>query len=155
MSKRSKSREAAAAAARHPVGDRVWVRHGVTNTSIPTCRWGAGRARLPRSAAGGMYTVHWDHETLDRRPPGPREGAVRTGTGWTWRNVGWRRTTWSPIRGGPPCIEQPLEIVPRPLSKENQDDRVRMVFGLSSDDLLPEANEESLETYYAYLKGRL
>ena len=57
--------------------------------------------------------------------------------------------------GDPHSIEQPKEIVPRPLSMENQDDRVRMVFGLTSDDLLPNPDERSLETYYAYLDKRM
>ena len=56
-----------------------------------------------------------------------------------------------PDPGGPPAIEQPTHITPRPLSAEDQGDRVRMVFGLTSDDFLPAVDGDSLETYYDHL----
>ena len=52
-------------------------------------------------------------------------------------------------------IEQPTAIVPRPLSPDDQDDRVRMAFGLTHDDFLPEVNRENQHTYYRYLLSRL
>ena len=60
-----------------------------------------------------------------------------------------------PDPGGPLSIEQPTAITPRPLSADEQGDRVRMVFGLTSDDFLPGVDEDSLETYYDYLEERL
>ena len=45
--------------------------------------------------------------------------------------------------GTPVPIEQPTEIKTPPLSEKDQDDRVRMAFGLTHDDPLPEI---SLET---------
>jgi hypothetical protein len=38
---------------------------------------------------------------------------------------------------------------------KDQDDRIRVVFGLTRDDLLPEVDEDSLHTYYKYLAGKL
>jgi hypothetical protein len=52
-------------------------------------------------------------------------------------------------------IEQPTRIVPRPLSLDDQEDRVRNVFGLTHDDLLPEVNRKNLFTYYRYLRAHL
>jgi len=45
--------------------------------------------------------------------------------------------------------------VPRPLSPDDQDDRVRMAFGLTHDDLLPEVNRKNLFAYYRYLLAYL
>ena len=56
-----------------------------------------------------------------------------------------------PDDGTPVPIEQPTAIVAPPLSPDGQDDRVRMVFGLTHDDLLPEVNEENQHTYHRYL----
>ena len=52
-------------------------------------------------------------------------------------------------------MEQPTQIVTRPLDKGNQDDRIRAIFGLTSDDPLPEANGENLCKYHAYLTAHL
>ena len=58
-------------------------------------------------------------------------------------------------RSGPLAIQQPLDIQPKPLSPEDESDRVRMVFGLTHDDLLPCPDDESLAIYYDYLAERL
>jgi hypothetical protein len=52
-------------------------------------------------------------------------------------------------------IEQPSAIVPRPLAMDDQDDRVRMAFGLTHDDFLPEVNKKNQHTYYRYLLAHL
>ena len=57
--------------------------------------------------------------------------------------------------GVPVPIEQPTAIVPRPLTPDDQDDRVRMAFGLTHDDLLPEVNEENQHTYARHLLAHL
>ena len=43
----------------------------------------------------------------------------------------------------------------RRTARSNQGDRVRMVFGLTGDDLLPVADEDSLETYYDHLAEQM
>src|SRR5260370_41933829 len=58
-------------------------------------------------------------------------------------------------RGEGVPIEQPTAIVTRPLDPENQDDRLRALFSLTSDDPLPEGNEDTLAHYHAHLAARL
>jgi hypothetical protein len=52
-------------------------------------------------------------------------------------------------------IEQPSKIVTKPLDMDERDDRIRSVFGLTSDDPLPESDEESLRVYYKFLAAKL
>lgn len=52
-------------------------------------------------------------------------------------------------------LEQPTKIVTPPLSTNNQRAWIRAVFGLTSDDLLPEVDEDSLCTYCRYLASHL
>ena len=52
-------------------------------------------------------------------------------------------------------IEQPTEIKTPPLSEKDQDDRVRMAFGLTHDDPIPDVSPETLMTYYRYLAANL
>jgi len=60
-----------------------------------------------------------------------------------------------PDGGRPVVIEQPTSIVTRPLSKNDPDDRIRAIFGLTSDDPLPPANVENLRRYGSYLRSQL
>jgi hypothetical protein len=60
-----------------------------------------------------------------------------------------------PDSGGPAVIEQPTSIVTRPLSKNDPDDRIRALFGLTSDDPLPPVNVENLRRYGSYLRSEL
>jgi hypothetical protein len=57
--------------------------------------------------------------------------------------------------GGPLEMEQPTEITTKPLSPKDEDDRIRMVFGLTSNDPLPEVDDETLTAYRDYLAKNL
>jgi hypothetical protein len=69
----------------------------------------------------------------------------------TWLN----ERDLEPNPGGPGAIEQPGGLSPRPLDLGDQDDRVRAVFGLTSDDPLPAPDRERLAHYHHYLGERL
>src|SRR5262249_38730038 len=57
-----------------------------------------------------------------------------------------------PDVGDPPPVEQPTQINTEPLSPKYADDRVRMIFGLTTDDPLPPIDEGSLRRYHEHLK---
>jgi hypothetical protein len=52
-------------------------------------------------------------------------------------------------------MEQPTNIVSRPLSTNVTDDRIRMVFGLTSDDRLPMADNQMQRRFLDYLGTHL
>src|SRR5262245_50961894 len=52
-------------------------------------------------------------------------------------------------------IEQPTSIQTRALDEEDQDDRLRAVFGLTSDDPIPVVEEVTLRLYHAHLAMHL
>jgi hypothetical protein len=56
---------------------------------------------------------------------------------------------------GPLDIEHPTEIKTKPLSPKDQDDRIRMVFGLTSNGPLPDVDSGTLEAYHRYLSKNL
>ena len=60
-----------------------------------------------------------------------------------------------PESGGPLNIVQPTKITTKPLSLKDEDDRIRMVFGLTSNDPLPDVDDETLSTYHRYLAANL
>ena len=56
-----------------------------------------------------------------------------------------------PDTGGPLDIEQPTKITTRPLSPKDEDDGIRMIFELTSNDPLPAVDDEKLDIYHRYL----
>jgi hypothetical protein len=100
-----------------------------------------------------MYSVRWSRETLASIHPIYKKRCAIDGKVLEEYWLG--EEDLGPDLGEPLAIEQPTQITPRPLSAENQGDRVRMVFGLTSDDLLPVVDEDSLETYYDHLVERM
>jgi hypothetical protein len=52
-------------------------------------------------------------------------------------------------------MEQPTEIVTRPLAMNDQEDRIRAIFHLTTDDLLPDVEHATLSVYYQYLVDQL
>ena len=60
-----------------------------------------------------------------------------------------------PDQGGPLEIEPPEQITTEPLSSKDRDDRIKMVFGLTSNDPLPDVSSDTLEQYHAYLLEHL
>jgi hypothetical protein len=57
--------------------------------------------------------------------------------------------------GQPRTVEQPQAIATNPLSVSDQDDRIKMVVGLTSDDPVPDVQEATLLRYYRYLTENL
>lgn len=151
MSKRGRKRKPASA--RFKVGDHVWARHGVMDTEYPDMPLGGWAGTIVEVHRPGMYTVHWSRETLAAIHPVYKKRCERDGM---MLEESWLADSdLEPDPGRPLSIEQPESITPRPLSMNNQDDRVRIVFGLTSDDLLPRPDEDSLEIYSDYLGERL
>jgi hypothetical protein len=100
-----------------------------------------------------MYNVRWSRETLASIHPICKKRSIFDKT--VLEEYWLSEDDLEPDPGGPPAIEQPTHITPRPLSAEDQGDRVRMVFGLTSDDFLPAVDGDSLETYYDHLAQEL
>ena len=117
---------------------------------IPLGGWAGTVTEVDRH---GTYTVRWSRETLASIHPVYKKRCKRDGMVLEEYWLGDDDLEADP--GAPLSIEQPKAITPKPLSAQDQDDRVRMVFGLTSDDLLRRPDEEALETYYDYLAERL
>jgi hypothetical protein len=133
-------------------GDKVRVRRGITDVEYSDIPFG-GWAGVITEVDGDMCTVKWTKETLASIHPDYRNRCERDGSDFEVYCI--EPDELEPDPGGPLDIEQPTRIIARSLSPSNQDDRIRMVFGLTSDDLVPEVNDGSLETYYKYLSKHL
>jgi len=142
--------------ARYGVGHHVRVKPGTTDPDfpdIPLGGWTGAIMDVDQRSNPPIYLIEWNRHTLDHMHPVYRKRCERDGleleSMWLGEN------DIEPDSGGPVVIEQPTSIVTRPLSKDDPDDRIRAIFGLTSDDPLPPANVENLRQYGSYLRSQL
>lgn len=135
------------------VGDTVRVRNGVKDNDFPDIPLGGWAAVVTDVHDDGMFTVRWTAETLAAIHPVIRKRCETDGLDFETYWLG--AVDLEPDDGGPLVIEQPREITTRPLSDQEEDDRVRMVFGLTSNDPLPDVNDETLAVYREFLSAKL
>lgn len=144
------------APAKFATDTQVRVKPGITVPDfedIPLGGWSGTIAEVDRRSNPPTYLIEWDRRTLDAMHPVYRNRCERDGLGL--ENMWLGEDEIEPNTGEPLPIEQPAQIVTRPLRMTDQDDRIRAVFGLSSDDPLPEANEKTLCQYHRYLADHL
>ena len=140
----------------YAVGERGRVRRGIADPSypdLPLGGWAGTVVEIDARSSPPVYLVRWSQETLRLVHPIYERRAERDGLefGAMWLGP----DDLEPDAGGAVSVEPPTNIVTRPLSLADQDDRIRSVFGLTSDDPLPEVNPTTLRTYHAYLSLNL
>lgn len=135
------------------VGDKVRVRRGVTDTDYPDMPLGGWKGQVVEVHKDGIYTVEWTKETLSSIHPVFKQRCEIDGL--DEERYGLSGDDLEPDTGGPLDIEEPKEIATKPLSLNDQDDRIRMIFGLTSNDLLPDVDYESLAAYHDHLSSNL
>jgi hypothetical protein len=142
--------------ARFAVGAPVRVRPGTTDpdfADIPLGGWAGTITEVDDRSAPPTYLIEWNKHTLDHMHPVYRKRCERDGLGLESMWLG--EDDLEPDSGEQAFIEQPGEIRTRPLNPKDEDDRVRIALGLTSDDPLPEVEEETLLAYHRYLAAHL
>jgi hypothetical protein len=142
--------------ARFTAGAPVRVRPGTTDPDfpdIPLGGWAGTILEVDQRSDPPTYLIEWNRHTLDHMHPVYRKRCERDGLEPDSMWLG--EDDLEPDTGGPAAIEQPTEIRTRPLNLKDQDDGVRLALGLTSDDPLPEVEEETLLAYRRYLAAQL
>jgi len=141
--------------AKFALNDGVRVRSGVTDPDFPDTPlvgW-AGTIVEVQSRCPPTCLIRWNQSTLASIHPVYRKRCERDGL--TFEEMWLGEDDLEPNTGEAVTLEQPTKIVTPPLSMEDQDDRIRAVFGLTRDDLVPDVNGSDLRTYYNYLAANL
>jgi uncharacterized protein YodC (DUF2158 family) len=149
----SKKKHVSSPVAKFKVGDKVRVKHGIWDADYPDISLGGWAGTISEVHEDCMYTIRWSRETLSAIHPVVKKRSEKDGTVLEEYWLG--DDDLEPDAGGPLNIEHPTEIVVKPLSPKDQDDRIRMVFGLTSNDPLPEVDDETLTAYRDYLAKNL
>ncbi|NQU26107.1 MAG: plasmid pRiA4b ORF-3 family protein, partial [Candidatus Nealsonbacteria bacterium] len=137
-------------------GDFVRVKPGIVHERYPDIPLGGWVGKIKR--IGWLtpigYAVHWTKPTLDQAHAvyvkRCQRDDVKPYKYWLEEDQ-----LEAAVDETPTAMEQPMNIVIRPLSMEEPDDRIRTVFGLTSDDGLPKADEQMQRHYFDYLKAHL
>ena len=135
------------------VGDKVRVKHGIRDTDYPDMPLGDWAGTISEIHDHGMYTVRWSRETLAAMNPVFKKRCERDGMALEDYWLG--DDDLEPDTGSPLNIEHPTEVKTKPLSPKDQDDRIRIVFGLTSNDPLPDVDDGTLNTYHKHLSKNL
>jgi hypothetical protein len=140
---------------RFSVGDEVRVCSGVSDPDYDDLTMGGWAGTIAEVQNGTPPTlfVRWSKQTLKKQSSIYRKRCERDG--FDGNEMWLAEGDLEPDIGGHVTIEQPNNVVTRPLSMSVQDDRIRAVFELTSDDPLPEASDELLVAYYKYLATNL
>ncbi len=142
--------------ARFAAGAQVRVKPGITVPDfedIPLGGWAGTIREVDQRSAPPTYLIEWNKHTLDDMHPVYRKRCERDGLGLESMWLG--EDDIEADTGVPAAIEQPTSIVARPLNEKDQDDRVRIALGLTSDDPLPEVDDDALRAYHRYLAAHL
>ena len=137
-------------------GAEVRVRRGVRDpdfADIPLGGWAGVVREVERAGVETTYLIAWDRSTLQAMHPVYKKRCERDGLELETMWLGEDDLELDDGIAVP--IEQPTTIVIRPLSEKDQDDRVRMILGLTGDDPLPNVDRETLLAYHRYLKDHL
>ena len=140
----------------YAVGDKVRVRRGVPDPvypDLPLGGWAGSVAEVDVRSPPPMYFVRWSRETLRQVHPIYERRAERDG--FEFGSMWLRPDDLEPDDGSPVSVEPPTSIVTKPLSKADQDDRIRAVFGLTADDLVPDVNPTTLRAFHEHLARHL
>ena len=143
-------------AARFQPGAKARVRYGVIVPDLPDIPlggWTGTVTQVEQSKGKTVYEIRWNRKTLKNVHPVYLRRCERDGFD---AQIMWlAEEDLEPDDGTPLPIEQPTNIVTPPLSVKDRDDRIRAVFGLTHDDLIPHVNPETLLIYYRYLRATL
>lgn len=137
-------------------GTLVRVKHGVVHDMYPDIPLGGWVGTIKR--IGWLtpigYAVHWTRPTFEQAPDvyfrRCRRDGLKPHRHWLEEDE-----LEAAVDETPAAMEQPTKIITRPLASDDREDRIRMVFGLTSDDGLPKADEQTQRHYLDYLKARL
>ena len=140
------------ASAKFLVGTEVRVKTGVTLPDLPDIPlgdWAGTVSEIFADQTPPTYEIKWNQRTLDDMPSIYRNRCERDG--YEWNTVWLSEDDLELDTGEDVPMEQPTEVVTRPLAMNDQGDRIRAIFNLTTDDPLPNVEYATLSVYYHYL----
>ena len=137
-------------------GDLVQVKPGIVNNHYPDIPLGGWVGNITKIAwlTPVGYEIRWTKPTLEQAHAVYLKRCQRDGIppDQYWLEADHLEEASEEM---PTTMEQPTNIITRPLSTDDIHDRIRMMFGLTTDDPLPPVDEQNQEKFLDYLKANL
>lgn len=111
--------------AKFAVGTEVRVKPGIKDPDfpdIPLGGWSGKIADVAQRKEGPVYQIEWDDRTLEAIHPVYVKRCKRDDLQLYTMSLG--ENDIEPDTGGPVPIQQPTQIITRPLNPKDQDDRI-------------------------------
>jgi hypothetical protein len=143
-------------APRFAVGTKVRVRPGVPDPDypdIPLGGWAGTIGEVDEDEGPVTYYIEWTEETLDGATEVYFIRCERDDNDPNGANL--PETALEEDTGGPLQMEQPTQLRPRPLDRSNPLDRAQSIFGLTSDDPIPEPDPARFARFHEHLAKTL
>lgn len=140
---------------RFKIGDTVRVKLGVIDPDFPDIPLGGWSGTISEFQDDDprLYLIKLNDWTLNNIDPIYQKRCERDGLD---ASQIWLLEQDLEVDDGTSVdIEPPTNIITKPLSMDDQDDRIRAVFGLTYDDVLPSVDNTSLRVYHDYLAANL
>ncbi len=138
---------------RFHVGDMVRVRRGTSDPDypdIPMGGWVGTIKEVETERGPAHYCVAWSRDTLASIHPVFRKRCERDGLDYEQTYLAEDDLE---AQGGEAVpVEQPANIDTPALSPGNQDDRMRMLLGLTGNDPIPDVDPNTLVMYWNHLR---
>jgi hypothetical protein len=123
------------------------------NPDLTIGRWCGVIEEIDTREKPAVYLIRWDGRTRENMPPVFVKRCKRDDLELDIMWLDENQIEEDDGAGLP--IEQPAQLMTRALDENDQDDRLRAIFNLTSDDAIPEADEVTLRIYHAYLTTHL
>jgi len=120
---------------------------------IPLGNWTGTISQVFADETPLGYEIQWNRRTLDNMPSIYRKRCERDG--YEWATVWLSEDDLEPDTGEELQMERPTELVTGPLAMNDQEDRIRAIFNLTTDDPLPDVEHTTLSVYYQHLVDHL
>lgn len=137
--------------AKFSIDDTVRVKFGIADPDYPDIPIGGWAGQVVESEAGSphAYLVRWSQQTLISMASVYRNRCEMDGL--DFKQMWLVEDDMEADTGQRVEIEQPTNVKTEPLNMKDQDDRIRAVFGLTHDELIPDVEPETLRIYRDYL----
>lgn len=121
------------------IGYKARVKDGITDVEYQDMPMGGWAGTISELHNDAMYTVRRSRVTLASIHPIFKKQCERDAM--VLEECWLSDDDLEPDAGGPLDVDHPTEIEAKPLSTKDQDDRIRMMFGLTSNDPLPDVDD--------------
>jgi hypothetical protein len=135
------------------VGDQVRVRHGTIDPDYPDLPLGGWAGTIIKIDDGEVCKIALNQQTLSQIHPIYCKRCERDG--FDIQILDMSQDDLDPDLGEGLPVEQPTNIVTKPLDPNNQEDRIRAALGVTTDEAVPLVRARTLRQYFEYLQAHL